>query len=103
MTRIVRNGVVFVALAVVLSAGQARAQLMPPDGVPRITQADFKKLQASGGVITVDTRLADAYRNGHIPGAILLPLEGLASWPREFEKTVEMLKAAKKPIATYCA
>ena len=79
-------------------------QVPPPgDGVLRITQQDFKKLQATSDVITVDTRNADAYARGHIPGAILLPLEGLLSWPPEFEKTADMLKAAKKPIVTYCA
>jgi phage shock protein E len=80
------------------------AQLAPsPDGAPRITQKDFKTLIASGRVVIVDTRTADAYAQGHIPGAILLPLEGLISWPAEYEKTAEMLTKAKKPVVTYCA
>jgi predicted sulfurtransferase len=80
------------------------AQLTPsPDGAPRITQKDFKALIAARRVIIVDTRNADAYANGHIPGAILLPLEGLVSWPAEYEKTAEMLTKAKTPVVTYCA
>jgi phage shock protein E len=80
------------------------AQLAPsPDGAPRITQKDFKALIASGRVVIVDTRTADAYAQGHIPGAILLPLEGLISWPAEYEKTAEMLTKTKKPVVTYCA
>jgi rhodanese-related sulfurtransferase len=74
-----------------------------PDGAPRITQKEFKKLAASGRVIIVDTRNADAYAQGHIPRAILLPLEGLVSWPAEYEKTAQMLTKAKVPVVTYCA
>ena len=73
------------------------------DAAPRITQEEFKKLRASGDVIVVDTRNPDAYEFSHIPGAVLLPLEGLQTWPAEYEKTFLMLKAAKKPIVTYCA
>jgi rhodanese-related sulfurtransferase len=73
------------------------------DGAPRITQEEFKKLRAAGNVILVDTRNPDAYEFSHIPGAVLLPLEGLQIWPPEYEKTFLMLKAAKKPIVTYCA
>ena len=73
------------------------------DGAPRITQEEFKKLRAAGNVILVDTRNPDAYEFSHIPGAVLLPLEGLQTWPAEYETTFLMLKAAKKPIVTYCA
>jgi rhodanese-related sulfurtransferase len=70
---------------------------------PRISQAEFKKLFASRRVIIVDTRIESAYAAGHIPGAIKLPLEGLMTWPPEYEKTVSMLLAARKPIVAYCA
>jgi rhodanese-related sulfurtransferase len=71
---------------------------------PRISQADFKKLIAARNVIIVDTRNADAYPAGHIPGALLLPLEGALTWPESYEKpVVSLLIAAKKPVVTYCA
>jgi rhodanese-related sulfurtransferase len=70
---------------------------------PRISQQDFKKLVASGNVVIVDTRNADAYPQGHIPGAVLLPLEGALTWPESYEKTVSTLVASKKPVVTYCA
>jgi predicted sulfurtransferase len=80
------------------------AQLAPSqDGAPRITQKDFKRLVASNDVVIVDTRNPDAYAAGHIPGAMLLPLEGQVSWPTEYEKTAEMLQKAKKAVVTYCA
>ena len=79
-------------------------QVLPSDGAPRISQDEFKKLRATRNVVIVDTRNQEAYERGHIPGALLLPLEGLPNWPDEYEKTVvETLKAAKKPIVTYCA
>ena len=70
---------------------------------PRISQADFKKLVAAKNVVVVDTRVADVFAAGHIPGALLLPLEGAMTWPEEYEKTVATLVAAKKPVVTYCA
>ncbi len=73
-----------------------------PDA-PRISQADFKKLAASHRVVIVDTRNEEAFERGHIPGAILLPVEGRSSWPEEYASTVDKLRAAKKPIVTYCA
>lgn len=70
---------------------------------PRITQPEFRKLIAAKNVIIVDTRSEAVFAGGHIPGAIKLPLEGLMAWPPEYEKTAEMLVAARKPIVTYCA
>jgi len=86
-----------------LIAAALALQLVPSDGAPRISQADFKKLRAARAVVIVDTRNEDAYERGHIPGAILLPLEGVQIWPDEYAKTVDTLKASKKPIVTYCA
>jgi predicted sulfurtransferase len=70
---------------------------------PRISQQDFKKLIAANNVIIVDTRVADVYSLGHIPGAVPLPLEGQLTWPESYEKTVSMLIASAKPVVTYCA
>jgi rhodanese-related sulfurtransferase len=79
------------------------AQLVPSDGASRISQAEFKKLRASKKVVIVDTRTKDAYERGHIPGAILLPLEGRQTWPDEYNAAADALKSARKPIVTYCA
>jgi rhodanese-related sulfurtransferase len=70
---------------------------------PRIGQAEFKKLIAAKNVVIVDTRVADVFELGHIPGALLLPLEGAMTWPDEYEKTVARLIATSKPVVTYCA
>jgi predicted sulfurtransferase len=81
------------------------AALLPQSGIDalRISQQDFKTLVAAKNVIIVDTRNEDAFPAGHIPGAIKLPLEGLMTWPAEYEKTAEMLVKSSKPVVTYCA
>jgi rhodanese-related sulfurtransferase len=98
-----RTSLASVSLALGLLAlypGVARGQGID---APRITQADFKKLVAAKNVVIVDTRVADVFELGHIPGALLLPLEGAMTWPEEYEKTVAKLIASKKPVVTYCA
>jgi rhodanese-related sulfurtransferase len=47
-------------------------------------------------VVVLDVRGADAYRAGHIPGAVLVPLETVAGRAAEYAKVA-------KPIVTYCA
>ena len=48
------------------------------------------------GVLVIDTRSAEQYAGGHIPGAINVPL---SAWAEHLPR----LKAAKKPIVAYCA
>jgi rhodanese-related sulfurtransferase len=82
----------------------ALAALVPPlaaqhaDGAPRITMAEFKKLQAENKVLVVDVRDAQSFATGHIPGARSIPLASLAEPARVAE-----LKAATKEIVLYCA
>ncbi|MGH9311576.1 MAG: methyltransferase domain-containing protein, partial [Vicinamibacterales bacterium] len=62
----------------------------------RITVEAFKQLQAKGGVFVLDVRDAESYRAGHLPGAILMPLETVEARAAELRKE-------KKPIVTYCS
>src|SRR5215216_3275728 len=76
-----------------------------PDAIdaPRINQSEFKKLIAAKNVVIVDTRHEESFTTSHIPGALLLPLEGQLTWPESYEKTVAKLIASKMPVVTYCA
>jgi rhodanese-related sulfurtransferase len=47
-------------------------------------------------VLIVDVRDAGSYAEGHLPGAINIPLG-------ELQQKLATLKAAKKPIVAYCA
>jgi rhodanese-related sulfurtransferase len=64
--------------------------------VPRLSLTDFKKLHDQDKVLVIDTRSAEAYRGGHIPGAISVPL---SAW----DQNLPRLKATRKPIVAYCA
>ena len=64
--------------------------------VPRLSLTDFKKLHDQDKVLVIDTRSAESYRGGHIPGAISVPL---SAW----EQNLPRLKATRKPIGAYCA
>jgi len=82
----------------------ASLALLPQDiDAPRISQQDFKKLIAAHNVVIVDTRVEDVFAEGHMAGALKLPLEGRLTWPESYEKTVSALIASKKPVVTYCA
>ena len=84
---------------VLLATFPARAQQAPKDptaGIPRIGIAELKKLVDRDAVVVVDVRDPQSYGLGHIPGAILVPLDGL-------EKEAAALRASGKPIVTYCA
>ena len=64
--------------------------------VPRMSLPEFKNAIESGRVLAIDVRDAGSYAAGHIPGAVLVPLEDVARRAAEF-------KATKKTLVTYCA
>jgi rhodanese-related sulfurtransferase len=71
-------------------------QVADETAVPRIAVADLKKAADTGQVLILDVRDANWYAEGHLPGAINVPL-GL------LQQKLATLKAAKKPIVAYCA
>ncbi len=89
---------VFLSLGLLAVAAAAVARPAPQDlsGVPRISQRDFKKALSAGSILVIDVRDAGSYANGHIPGAISMPLS-------EVEKHLPELKSERRPIVTYCA
>ena len=78
-------------LPVLAQATQPSAQ----ESVTRISQGDFKKLLAEDKVLALDVRSEEAYKSGHVPGALSVPFLKL-------EERIQELKAAKKPIVAYC-
>ena len=74
----------------------ATGQVPDESSVPRISVADLKKAAAAGQVLIVDVRDARSYTDGHIPGAINVPLADL-------QARAAALKGAKKGIVTYCS
>jgi phage shock protein E len=81
--------------ALVLAAvAVAGAQLAPG----RIDLAEFQKLHDAKKVLVVDVRDSQSFANGHIPGAINIPLGD-----EEQKLHFNTLKAEKRPVVTYCA
>ena len=80
-----------------------KALVITPSGSREIVPALVKAQNANVPIVIVDTRVSSVYGEGHIPGALLLPLEGALTWPESYEKVVSSLIATKKPVVTYCA
>jgi 3-mercaptopyruvate sulfurtransferase SseA len=62
----------------------------------RIGVEELKELHAKDGVLVIDVRPADAYRGGHIPGSVSIPLDAL-------ESRIAELRKERRPIVTYCS
>jgi predicted sulfurtransferase len=86
-----------------LNPAAVRTQGTDAIDAPRISMQEFKKLIAAKNVVIVDTRNKDEYATSHIPGAVLLPLEGTLTWPESYEPVVKMLQTTRKQVVAYCA
>ena len=86
------------ALAVLLATAAGTAARAADDlaAVPRIKLEEFKKELDQDKLLVIDTRGPEAYRAGHIPGSVNVPL---STWADHLPR----LKASKKPIVAYCA
>ncbi len=76
--------------------GTAAALQRDEPSAPRTTLPEFEKLLHSNAIVVVDVRGAESYRQGHIPGAISIPIESIASHAEELVKI-------GKPIVAYCS
>lgn len=91
-----RTVLCLLALSAAVSATPIAARQDPLAAAPRMTVADLKKGLDAGRILVVDVRDAHSFAAGHIPGAVLIPLEQVVS-------RVAELKASKKVIVTYCS
>ncbi len=65
-------------------SGQSSQSPSPPaDNARRITAADAYKLYEKGNVVVIDTRTEVAYKESHIKGAILMPVNEVAAKANE--------------------
>jgi rhodanese-related sulfurtransferase len=93
--------IVLAALALAVIAAGARAQVSGGDdlaSVPRMSMLDFAAQHASGRVLVVDVRTEVAFRAGHIPGAIHVPLPDVEARAADVAR-----RAAGRSVVTYCA
>lgn len=64
-------------------AGQEAGSGMQEQAYHKITAEEAKQMMDEGGVTVVDVRTEAEYKEGHIPGAVLVPNEGIGSEPPE--------------------
>lgn len=62
----------------------------------RIEPGEFTSAFQEGGVTVIDVRTYSQYIQGHIPGALYVPLEHL-------DQRAQELKAMGRPIVSYCS
>ncbi len=86
---------VFAAGPVALPPLQSRAYAQMD--AARISLPEFKKLYDAGKVLVVDTRDAQSYRAGHVPGAILVSQDMVPARLADVKA-----KAAGKLVVAYC-
>jgi rhodanese-related sulfurtransferase len=89
-----RTSIVAVMAALAVAAAATTWAEADLSTVPRVRIDELKKDLAK--VLLIDVRSADAYRTGHIAGAISVPSSTLST-------SLPKLKLARKPIVTYCA
>jgi rhodanese-related sulfurtransferase len=94
MIRAVAAAAVLFASALALPAAQQDPELESP--ALRVDWTEFKALYDRAAVVVVDVRDADAYEQGHIPGARSIPLSRIAG-------EASRLKKLARPLVTYCA
>jgi rhodanese-related sulfurtransferase len=97
-----RQSIILIWACVALGALPAAAQDPAPSRdaavVDRIGIDDFRKLHARGAALVVDVRGAEAFKAGHISGAVNVPLDQVERRAGEIRA-----KAKGRAIVTYCS
>ena len=103
-----RGRVVEWMMTVTPSAATTVIAASPPSGGPatgsgdwrdpglRISVDEFVKIMSSGSTTIIDVRDEGMFAKGHIPNAILIPLD-------DTEASAERLRGLKQPFLTYCS
>ena len=88
------------ASALVTASGLPSQQTLPgpPRAIPRLRLDEFRARHAAGSVLVVDVRDEIVFRNGHIPGAVNVPLSEIDRRAAEVRT-----RAGQRAIVTYCS
>ena len=63
----------------------------------QISQEKAKEMMSEGGVLVLDVRSQEEYDSGHIPGAVLLPVETITA-----ETAAAVISDRSEIILVYC-
>jgi predicted methyltransferase len=78
------------------ASSSAAAAAEQKDPAIRISAEDFLKLVTARKVTIVDVRDAESFGTAHIPGAISIPLDSIAT-------AIERIRRLGQPVVTYCS
>jgi len=84
-----------VALMLMWTVGPASAEVAT---LGRIRIESFIRMHAMKAVLVLDVRGTDAYRAGHIPGAVHVPLDHIAARAEELQALVR-----NRMVVAYCS
>ncbi|GAB4280240.1 MAG: hypothetical protein Kow0056_14400 [Coriobacteriia bacterium] len=89
--------VIVLVVAVVLAGLILLSRMMQPYGAGSITAIDNQQLRdlVADGALLVDVRTQQEYDSGHIEGAILAPVDSIATVAEGWDRDV--------PVVIYCA
>lgn len=98
LARVARAGIVAAVFVAGAACLFARQNVAVPEVATRLDMAEFVRLRGTNDVFVVDVRSVAAYRSGHIPGAINLPMDELDSRAAAVARTAD-----RRMIVAYCS
>lgn len=79
----------------------ARAYLEGKDELEAIDRAELSRRLKDGSVVLIDVRPGEEFAQGHIRGAISVPLETVAAWAETAPRRKEIVAYCRGPYCVY--
>jgi len=79
----------------------AREYLGEPEKFEPIDRAELARRIEAGTVVVIDVRPPEEFEQGHIAGAISVPLENIKTWAREAPKRKQIVAYCRGPYCVY--
>lgn len=87
----------FLLLLLLTGCGGTASNASSEDGYQQISQEEAKEMMDTQDVIILDVREQDEYDSGHIPGAVLLPVDTI-----DEETAAEVIPEKDSTVLVYC-
>jgi rhodanese-related sulfurtransferase/biotin operon repressor len=91
----------FAAVKVAKVQRLAEEYLNRRDELEAVSIAELRRRLTTGGVVLIDVRPEAEYRAGHIPGALSVPLEKLATMLRALPRNKEIVAYCRGPFCLF--
>ena len=79
----------------------ARAYLTDRDALEPLDRAELVRRLEDGTVVLIDVRPAEEYAQGHLAGAVSVPLDQLAAWARRAPRRTQVVAYCRGPYCVY--